>query len=54
MTQLYNAPPGSPSTIGTQFNTHYWDRRSLIDAAGKCSSALWLMFAPCQPTTAKN
>ena len=37
MTQLYNAPPGSPSTIGTQFNTHYWDRRSLIDAA-------WEMF----------
>lgn len=37
MAQLYNAPPGSPSTIGTQFNTHYWDRRSLIDAA-------WEMF----------
>ncbi len=37
MPQLYNAPPGSPSTIGTQFNTHYWDRRSLIDAA-------WEMF----------
>lgn len=37
MAQLYNAPPGTPSTIGTQFNTHYWDRRSLIDAA-------WEMF----------
>lgn len=37
MTQLYNAPPGSPSTIGPQFNTHYWDRRSLIEAA-------WEMF----------
>lgn len=37
MTQLYNAPPGTSSTIGTQFNTHYWDRRSLIDAA-------WEMF----------
>jgi len=33
MAQLYNAPPGSPSDIGAQFNTHYWDRRSLIDAA---------------------
>jgi N4-gp56 family major capsid protein len=33
MAQLYNAPPGTPSTIGTQFNTSYWDRRSLIDAA---------------------
>ena len=33
MTQIYNAPPGSPSSIGTQFNTSYWDRRSLIDAA---------------------
>lgn len=37
MAQLYNAPPGSPSTIGNQFNTYYWDRRSLIDAA-------WEMF----------
>ena len=37
MAQLYNAPPGSPSTIGNQFNTFYWDRRSLIDAA-------WEMF----------
>ena len=35
MTQIYNAPPGSPSSIGPQFNTHYWDRRSLIDAAEK-------------------
>lgn len=33
MAQLYNAPPGVASAIGTQFNTHYWDRRSLIDAA---------------------
>jgi len=33
MAQLYKAPPGTPSTIGTQFNTHYWDRRSLIDVA---------------------
>ena len=33
MAQLYNAPPGTPSDIGSQFNTHYWDRRSLIDAA---------------------
>jgi len=35
MAQLYNAPPGTPSDIGPQFNTHYWDRRSLIDAAEK-------------------
>lgn len=33
MAQLYNAPPGVASDIGPQFNTHYWDRRSLIDAA---------------------
>jgi N4-gp56 family major capsid protein len=33
MAQLYNAPPGTASDIGPQFNTHYWDRRSLIDAA---------------------
>lgn len=38
MTQIYNAPKvgvdGSPqSTIGPQFNTSYWDRKSLIDAA---------------------
>jgi len=33
MPQLYNDPAGgSPSTMGTQFNTSYWDRRSLIDA----------------------
>jgi N4-gp56 family major capsid protein len=35
MAQLYNAPPGTASTVGTQFNTDYWDRRSLIDAAEK-------------------
>ena len=38
MTQIYNAPKvGSPgvdqSSVGPQFNTHYWDRKSLIDAA---------------------
>lgn len=38
MPQIYNAPKvgvdASPqSTVGPQFNTHYWDRRSLIDAA---------------------
>ena len=33
MASLYKAPPGVASTIGTQFNTHYWDRKSLIDAA---------------------
>lgn len=33
MAQIYNAPPGAASTIGPQFNTQYWDRRSLIDAA---------------------
>ena len=38
MAQIYNAPkvgvPGSPqSSIGPQFNTHYWDRKSLMDAA---------------------
>lgn len=38
MAQIYNAPKvgdgGSPqSSVGPQFNTHYWDRKSLIDAA---------------------
>lgn len=38
MAQIYNAPKvnngGSPqSTVGPQFNTHYWDRKSLIDEA---------------------
>jgi len=38
MTQIYNAPKvgvgTSPqSSVGPQFNTHYWDRRSLIDVA---------------------
>jgi N4-gp56 family major capsid protein len=33
MTQIYNDPNGQASSIGTQFNTSYWDRRSLIDAA---------------------
>ena len=33
MAALYNAPPGDASTIGNQFNTSYWDRKSLIDAA---------------------
>lgn len=37
MTQIYNAPkvnePGNQSSVGPQFNTHYWDRKSLIDAA---------------------
>lgn len=35
MAHIYNDPNGSPSTVGTQFNTQYWDRRSLIDAAEK-------------------
>lgn len=34
MPQLYNDPAGgTPSTVGPQFNTHYWDRKSLIEAA---------------------
>lgn len=33
MAHIYNAPPGSPSTVGPQFNTHYWDRKSLMDTA---------------------
>lgn len=34
MPQIYNDPAGgSPSTVGPQFNTSFWDRRSLIDAA---------------------
>lgn len=41
MVQMYNAPTNTPggtaSDAGTQFNTYYWDRKSLIDAA-------WEMF----------
>ena len=33
MPAIYNDPPGSASTIGGQFNTYYWDRKSLIEAA---------------------
>ena len=34
MAHIYNAPSeGAESTIGPQQYTHYWDRRSLIDAA---------------------
>lgn len=37
MAQIYNAPEvnkaGNQSSVGPQFNTHYWDRKSLIDAA---------------------
>jgi len=40
MTQIYNAPNAAPSSIGTQFNTHYWDRKSLIDIAEK------MVFSP--------
>ena len=25
-------PPSAPSSVGTQFNTHYWDRVALIEA----------------------
>jgi len=32
MTQTYNAPPSAASDIGTQFNTHYYDRKALIEA----------------------
>lgn len=34
MPQIYNNPAGgNASTIGPQFNTSYWDRRSLIETA---------------------
>ena len=33
MPQIYNDPPTQASSIGPQFNTHYWDRRSLIEVA---------------------
>lgn len=31
--QKYNAPPSSPSTIGTQFNVHWYQKKALIEAA---------------------
>jgi N4-gp56 family major capsid protein len=44
MTQIYNAPTvnqaGNPSSIGPQVNTHYWDRKSLIETAEE------MYFAP--------
>lgn len=34
MAQIYNDPAGGQaSTVGPQFNTSYWDRKSLIDTA---------------------
>lgn len=33
MTQKYNAPPGSASTIGPQINTQYYEKMALIEAA---------------------
>jgi len=36
MTQIYNNPAGgSPSTIGAQFNTFYWQKKALIEAKKK-------------------
>lgn len=35
MAHIYNAPNSSPSTVGTQLNTFYWDRKSLIEEAEK-------------------
>ena len=32
MTQTYNAPPSTASSVGTQFTTHYYDRKALIEA----------------------
>lgn len=33
MTQMYNDPTnGSPSSVGTQFETHYFERKALIEA----------------------
>jgi len=33
MTQLYNDPPGTPSDVGTQMNTFYYEKKALIEAA---------------------
>ena len=30
---MYNEPPGSPSTVGPQMNTFYWYKRALVEAA---------------------
>lgn len=30
--QVYNAPPGTPSAIGPQFNTFYWHKKAIVDA----------------------
>ena len=30
--QQYNAPPGTTSDIGPQFNVHYWHKKSLVEA----------------------
>jgi N4-gp56 family major capsid protein len=31
--QAYNAPPGSPSTVGSQIRTDYYQRKALVEAA---------------------
>jgi len=35
MAAIYNSPNAQPSTIGAQSYVHYWDRKSLIQAAEK-------------------
>ena len=30
--RMYNDPPGTPSTVGTQINTHYYEKAALIEA----------------------
>lgn len=32
MSHKYNAPPGTPSTVGSQMNTFYWHKKAIIDA----------------------
>lgn len=32
MSHQYNAPPSTPSSVGTQFETHYFERKALIEA----------------------
>ncbi len=32
MSMQYKAPPGTPSSVGPQMNTHYWHKKALIEA----------------------
>lgn len=46
MALQYNNPPGSASSIGTQFNTFYWHKKAIVDARKE------MFFTPLADVTA--